>query len=850
MTVLRRTARAPGPSRSGAGAEPEADPGPAEEFAGLASALGAPDPGLGGGGVAGASSATARGPTARGARAQELRALLRAARERVRAAAANGAAADAPASALSERLRDQPPPANRVVGIDAWVELSTLARNYGFLGRPRLLARLPKFPAEPTAAQRQAFERFRLLAAIWADEGAPINLPTSAVAEQKALGLHWGEQVTRALPLAHDGAPPGSPAADVAAWVNLEDLLDGPALDALSDPRVLRLPEDEVAAPPPRASVLVDAEEECYMLVESLHRLGVMEAEVSCCVFAPSRKQLAARAACANAGVQRAPERAAEGRLSWVTLGAQLREIDRLVGTSPSRRSFRVGWRLDRVASERVINDDPVGAARIQAFGSGVSASPSDLLLVGDFDGIGGARVALDLLAVAADQVAKWWADRCPRAREAAAGGKLGPEGERAQHVNIWEAAAVLDFLRSHPSENMNKRKMFLLDCQAAMGALTTGQPGRAERTSHTVALHLTKDTLAAPLCGAHVPNYTDIVDIYELRDGAIYPENSIMDTPVAPWCGAHVPSDMNDSIVISEPHNAPLEKAREGEQWQEPDVTGTDIVKNDSEENSTKGHPTSMPLSLAWHQMSLSEDLADAYKLPADIYEAITKGMRRGSGPADFLSQTARTRVPMNSMKFADELHAAIAIATCFRSPLPLAPRRPLAVPRLDLEALSGKEALADAPLVGHPWAGERTESNVDSRWSRDPVARPAKPALRGYAAAKPEDQHRIAEFYGFRDEGFESTMRRLKTDQIRPRLYIGTMADAAYWPLLEALSITHVVNCAVEAQKAPPPYEERGIKYLLLPLHDSVHEAETMLRHKFRGLRRATRFVRDVLK
>lgn len=204
----------------------------------------------------------------------------------------------------------------------------------------------------------------------------------------------------------------------------------------------------------------------------------------------------------------------------------------------------------------------------------------------------------------------------------------------------------------------------------------------------------------------------------------AIYPENSIMDTPVAPWCGAHVPSDMNDSIVISEPHNAPLEKAREdllgphipavpylrrshlrqlrlcsqrrrhlahhpaapqvprnsvssctrvarrtlscvevctsdtraemqghqalppdadanisynagistcekGEQWQEPDVTGTDIVKNDSEENSTKGHPTSMPLSLAWHQMSLSEDLADAYKLPADIYEAITKGMR-----------------------------------------------------------------------------------------------------------------------------------------------------------------------------------------------------------------------------
>lgn len=188
---------------------------------------------------------------------------------------------------------------------------------------------------------------------------------------------------------------------------------------------------------------------------------------------------------------------------------------------------------------------------------------------------------------------------------------------------------------------------------------------------------------------------------------------------------------------------------------------------------------------------------------------------------------------------------------ATGSRSPSPTASRRPHAVPRLDLKALSGKEALAAAPLHGHPWAGERTESSMETRGGGgDPCARPAKPALRGYAAAKLEDQHRIAEFYGFRDEGFESTMRCLKTDQIRPRLYLGTMADAAYWPLLEALSITHVVNCAVEAQKIPPPYEARGIKYLLLPLHDSVHEAETMWRHKFRGLRRATRYVRDVLK
>jgi len=51
----------------------------------------------------------------------------------------------------------------------------------------------------------------------------------------------------------------------------------------------------------------------------------------------------------------------------------------------------------------------------------------------------------------------------------------------------------------------------------------------------------------------------------------------------------------------------------------------GTDIMKNDAEEDGTKGRPTSTPLSLAWHRMSLSEDLADTYELPADIYEAIT---------------------------------------------------------------------------------------------------------------------------------------------------------------------------------------------------------------------------------
>ena len=46
------------------------------------------------------------------------------------------------------------------------------------------------------------------------------------------------------------------------------------------------------------------------------------------------------------------------------------------------------------------------------------------------------------------------------------------------QHINVLEATAVLDFLRSHLKlpKHHGKRKLFLLDSQAAIGALTKGR--------------------------------------------------------------------------------------------------------------------------------------------------------------------------------------------------------------------------------------------------------------------------------------------------------------------------------------------------------------------------------------
>merc|ERR1712050_493673 len=78
-----------------------------------------------------------------------------------------------------------------------------------------------------------------------------------------------------------------------------------------------------------------------------------------------------------------------------------------------------------------------------------------------------------------------------------------------------------------------------------------------------------------------------------------------------------------------------------------------------------------------------------------------------------------------------------------------------------------------------------------------------------------------------------------------IRPRLYIGSMADAAYWPLIQTLSIKHILNCAVEAQGPKPPYQSEGIAYLLVPLQDSPDQAQVLMRQRFRTLRTATRFV-----
>jgi len=164
---------------------------------------------------------------------------------------------------------------------------------------------------------------------------------------------------------------------------------------------------------------------------------------------------------------------------------------------------------------------------------------------------------------------------------------------------------------------------------------------------------------------------------------------------------------------------------------------------------------------------------------------------------------------------------------------------------------SVAGKSSQAEPPAVA-PSLAARAPSVVPGAPPTSHTSSSAAPSQLppGFNEATADDQKRIAAFYGYHSDGFVATMHGLRTDEIRPRLFLGTMADAAYWPLLKALSVTHVLNCAVEAQKTKAPYESHGITYLMLPLTDSAEQAQQLCKQRFRSLREATKFIHSVMK
>ena len=78
--------------------------------------------------------------------------------------------------------------------------------------------------------------------------------------------------------------------------------------------------------------------------------------------FHASGEQLAVREAYLRAGVERDPDKAAEGVPIWQSLGTELRGLDGLVGTSAKRRAHSLGLILDVITRTDVSEDQLLGA--------------------------------------------------------------------------------------------------------------------------------------------------------------------------------------------------------------------------------------------------------------------------------------------------------------------------------------------------------------------------------------------------------------------------------------------------------------------------------------------------------
>ena len=128
-------------------------------------------------------------------------------------------------------------------------------------------------------AQVAAVERLRTLATIMVDEGGSLN----AMAwddQRRPPEEYWGHAVQKAHALSWRAVEGSLPPASRETLIPLEKLVGEKARAALLDPSLLRLPEDAVADPLPKAKVLVESQDEWEKIVAELCRRGIAELEI------------------------------------------------------------------------------------------------------------------------------------------------------------------------------------------------------------------------------------------------------------------------------------------------------------------------------------------------------------------------------------------------------------------------------------------------------------------------------------------------------------------------------------------------------------------------------------------
>ena len=163
--------------------------------------------------------------------------------------------------------------------VDAFLWLIVMALNYMYVGGPAVQWQCIRCPALHSPAQVAAVERLRTLATIMVDEGGSLN----AMAwddQRRPPEEYWGHAVQKAHALSWRAVEGSLPPASRETLIPLEKLVGEKARAALLDPSLLRLPEDAVADPLPKAKVLVESQDEWEKIVAELCFRGIAEPEI------------------------------------------------------------------------------------------------------------------------------------------------------------------------------------------------------------------------------------------------------------------------------------------------------------------------------------------------------------------------------------------------------------------------------------------------------------------------------------------------------------------------------------------------------------------------------------------
>ena len=166
-------------------------------------------------------------------------------------------------------------------GNDAWLGLVLAVLNSMFCGGSRPLGKVMPHPRTRTAEQEQVLEQLRSLIRLWIeDDSHPIQATGWEVQSQQLGDFYTGYEVTKAYKLSWAAIAPHVPGPGEAGRVSLCDTVAPELKEFVTDPDLLRIPDDELGEVRYSAPVLVESSSEYDLIVKHLVQAGMLEREI------------------------------------------------------------------------------------------------------------------------------------------------------------------------------------------------------------------------------------------------------------------------------------------------------------------------------------------------------------------------------------------------------------------------------------------------------------------------------------------------------------------------------------------------------------------------------------------